>query len=720
MLPLLPVAAAGIAVILGARSRKERKKLAAQQPDAVQKKTSLQQMKTTMVRHIARADERYQNFVQHHIDPLLGKTRNAQLQNLLSAETFALSPEERTANHRLGLGVVTLGLALTGQWLFSPLIWVAALTGFIAGLNTYQLAYQQWQQTRRLTALHLICLYMICLWLGGYAAFGALGTLLLGIGLKAKAITENQSRNQLVRLTQVQPGRVWIRTQDNELEIPFDQLALGDVLVLQAGQTVPVDGTIVAGGGCFDQHQLTGESQPVEKGEGEAVLAATLLISGQIELRVEKTGAETTAGQIEQILNSTAQYQPQTSLKVEQLTDRLTLPTLALSIVSWPWLGTVGAVTLLGANSTFATQMSGPLGVLNFLNLAADRGILVKDGRALEQFSGIDTVLFDKTGTLTLDQPQVAAVHPVQGWSADRVLALAAAAEARQTHPIAQAILAAADAQELDLPAVAPVHYALGLGLKVRLVSDRPAAQDQYDPLIRVGSDRFMSAEGIVLPEEIVTLTQNCQQNGHSLVMIAVDDRLAGCIELQPTVRPEVPEVIQALRAEGLRLYIVSGDQEAPTRHLAQQLDMDYIANTLPGQKADRVSALQQAGHRVCFIGDGINDAVAMRQADVSVSLRGATTAATDTAQIILMEGNLHALCSLLQLATGFERNLAYNFRFTTGVSLAATAGILWAGFTFAATEVFFSVSLIGGLAIAMQPLLNNRKYDSLPGVDNT
>lgn len=258
--------------------------------------------------------------------------------------------------------------------------------------------------------------------------------------------------------------------------------------------------------------------------------------------------------------------------------------------------------------------MSGPLGVLNFLNLAAERGILVKDGRALEQFSEIDTILFDKTGTLTLDQPQVAAVHPVQGWSADRVLALAAAAEARQTHPIAQAILTAADAKALDLPAVAPVHYALGLGLKVRLVSDRPDTQDEHALLIRVGSDRFMLAEGIVLPEEIVTLTQTCQQNGHSLVMIAVDDSFAGCIELQPTVRPEVPQVIQALRAQGLRLYIVSGDQEAPTRHLAQQLDMDYIANTLPGEKAARVSALQQAGHRVCFIGDGINDAVAMRQ----------------------------------------------------------------------------------------------------------
>ncbi len=182
-------------------------------------------------------------------------------------------------------------------------------------------------------------------------------------------------------------------------------------------------------------------------------------------------------------------------------------------------------------------------------------------------------------------------------------------------------------------------------------------------------------------------------------------------IELQPTVRPEAQQIIQGLREHGLALYIISGDQEAPTRTLAHNLGMTgYFANTLPEAKADLVAGLQADGRTVCFIGDGINDAIAMRQAEVSISLRGATTVATDTAQVILMKGNLNQLLYLFQLAGEFERNLKLNVRFTTGVSAVAVSGILLAGFTFVATEVFYSLSLFGGLAIAMKPLLTHRK----------
>lgn len=220
-----------------------------------------------------------------------------------------------------------------------------------------------------------------------------------------------------------------------------------------------------------------------------------------------------------------------------------------------------------------------------------------------------------------------------------------------------------------------------------------------------------MAMEGIPLPERVETLTEACQAQGHSLVMVAVDEALVGCIELRPTVRPEAQRIIQGLRERGLDLYIISGDQEAPTHTLATELGMTgYFANTLPEAKADLVAELQAEGRRVCFIGDGINDAIAMRAADVSISLRGATTVATDTAQIILMRGNLDQLLYIIQLSQEFERNLKNNVRFTTGVSAVAVSGILLAGFTFVATEIFYSLSLCGGLAIAMKPLLDDRR----------
>lgn len=696
-----------------------------------------QRLFQAIVEQFAVVDEQYQQFVQEHIDPLLGKTRHGQLQEMLGQEPPPLSRDERLANRRFAMGMASLTFSLVGEWLFPPLIPLAIGVGLLGSSAAYLYAYEQWKKTKRLGAIHLLCVYSLYLWLGGYAAAGGLGAALFGLMLKTKTLSENQSRNNLVSMFQLQPDKVWVRSKGAEIEIPFEQLQIGDTIVLHGGQIVPVDGTIVAGVATIDQHMLTGEAQPVEKRAGDAVLAATLLIAGQIDVKVEKTSKETTAGQIAEILNRTAgDSKPNARAGISTI-DWLVLPTLALSAASWPFLGTAGAVSLIGANSTFTSHLSGSLAMLNYLNLAASSGILVKDAHALEQLSAIDTIVFDKTGTLTLEQPHIAQIHTFTRLDVDAVLRFAAAAEARQTHPIARAILEAAAARNLHLPALDQAHYEVGYGIKVRLVDDDTLTSTQRvpegdmvisgdtltpapghhvtpsspHPLIRVGSGRFMTMEGLVLPEQVQTLTDACQAQGHSLVMVAVNDEVVGAIELRPTVRPEAQQIVQGLRKLGLDLYIISGDQEAPTRTLAHTLGMTgYFANTLPEAKADLVAGLQADGRTVCFIGDGINDAIAMRQAEVSISLRGATTVATDTAQVILMKGNLNQLLYLFQLGRDFARDLKLNVRFTTGVSAVAVSGILLAGFTFVATEVFYAISLFGGLAIAMKPLLVHRK----------
>lgn len=667
----------------------------------------------TVSARLTAIDEKFQEFVQQRIDPLLGNTHRSQLQTDLNGGALTLRPEERLANRRLGLGLSALSLAVVSHLALAPLMPLAIAIGMYASIAKYPHAVRQWKETGKIGAIHLICVYSLFLWLGGYATAGALGAVLYGLMLKAKAVSENQSRNNLVSLFQLQPDKVWIRDVDVEIEIPFDQLKVGDVLVAHAGQIIPVDGKVIDGAATVDQQMLTGEAQPVEKEPGDDVLASTLVISGRVDVIVEKTSAETTAGQIAAILNRAAQNSKPITVSAVAAADKLALPTLGLSLVSLPFIGPAGAVSLMGANTTTASYLSGSLAILNFLNLAARRRILVKEPGALEKLSSVDTIVFDKTGTLTVEQPHVAFIHRLAGLDEDQILTFAAAAEARQSHPIARAIMTAAAERKLELPAIDDAHYDVGYGLRVRLTR---AHQSTTTPLIRVGSRRYMAMEGLTVPESVDALNATSQQAGHSMVMVAVDDQLVGCLELRPTVRPEAQVVIEGLRQRGLSLYIISGDQDAPTSRLASDLGMTgYFANVLPEGKAALVEELQSGGRRVCFIGDGINDAIAMRQADVSISLRGATTVATDTAQIVLMEGNLEQLTQLFGIATEFERNLSLNIRYTSGISVVAVSGILFAGFTFYATEIFYSAALMGGLGIALKPLLDHRA-DEQPG----
>ncbi|MCB0089022.1 MAG: heavy metal translocating P-type ATPase [Caldilineaceae bacterium] len=660
----------------------------------------ISELTTDLKSELAAVDDKYQHFVQEHLDPLLGKKRKDYVKTLAldNQNELTLSNEERRANHRLALGGVALvsaGLGILVNPFFTGL---AVALGFLMVFRMYVMAYKYFQHKRKIGAIHLICIYFLFLWLGGYAAIGALGAVLLGVGFKIKAITEDKSRNNLVNLFQIQPDAVWVRHADGlEITIPFEQLRVGDTLVLQAGQTVPVDGVIIGGVASVDQHLLTGEAQPVEKTVNDPLLAATTILSGRVDVRVEKTGAETTAGQLLEILNNTSKYNADQGIKIMQLTDKLALPTLVLSAVSLPLIGPAGAVSLMGANTTVTTYMSNSLAMLNFLNLAAARGILIKNGLGLDQLSQVDTFIFDKTGTLTLEQFQIAQIHLLNDQTEDELLTLAAAAEMRQSHPIANAILTAAAARQLELPALDQIHYEVGYGLKAWLPQG----------IVRVGSHRFMDMENILLPPHVEALMTQAQAEGHSLLMIALDEKLVGCIELQSIIRPEAKAIVAGLQQRGLDTIIISGDQEAPTRKLAAELGMSaYFANTLPDQKANIVQQLQDEGHKVCFIGDGINDALAMRQSNVSISLRGATSAATDTAQIILMQGDLKQLLPLFEIAQDFKENLTLNFRFTAAASLVVASGILLAGFTFAATELFYVISLLGGLGIAMKPAL--------------
>jgi Cu2+-exporting ATPase len=302
-----------------------------------------------------------------------------------------------------------------------------------------------------------------------------------------------------------------------------------------------------------------------------------------------------------------------------------------------------------------------------------------------------------------LDQPYVSHIHVFGQLDEATLLAYAAAAEDRQTHPIARAIVDAAKRRGMALPSIGVARYEIGYGIQVEI--------DGH--LVQVGSERFMAMTGVVVPGAAQLLQADTHDRGHSLVMVAVDDELVGALELEPMVRPEARAVVEALQRRNVEVYVISGDHEEPTRQLARELGVEhYFANVLPADKAKHVERLQGAGRHVCFVGDGINDSIALKRAQVSVSLRGATTVATDTAQVVLMSATLEHLPSLFALAQQFDANMKAGLAISIFPSLLIIGGVFFGHLGLLGATILYDVGLLAGVGVAMLPALQSKKEE--------
>lgn len=641
---------------------------------------------------------RFQRWQQHYLAPLLGEARQEQLATVTtSANQRTISPAEQEERQRLALSLVATGLGIGGA-LGSPLLALLSMATFIyASGRAYRLAYQSLWGKRKADVSVLLALTNTVLILTDHYIVGNIGNTFFALSRLLVFKVQNDAKNSFVEVFQQQRRFVWVRLEQGEIEIPFTALQQGQVVVVGAGETLPVDGVIVEGAASIDQHILTGEFQAVEKGAGEQVFASTTVLTGKIYVVVEKTGADTTVAQIGALLNRTVDHKADLQLRAEQMADQTVVPMIMAGFVSLPLLGPLGAAAVVNAHFKHKMSILGPVGMLNYLHIASQQGILIKDGRTFDLMETIDTVVFDKTGTLTYAQPHVGRIHLLNGHGEDAVLAYAAAAEQKQGHPIALAIRAAAQQRQLVLPAVDDAVYKVGYGLTVRI----------DDTLVRVGSARFLVSEGLLLPDPVIQLQEEAHQEGYSLVMVAFNHEVVSCLELHPIVRPEAKAVISSLRAQGVTsLYIISGDHEAPTRRLAAELGIDhYFAEVLPQDKAAIIDQLQAEGKRICFVGDGINDSIALKKAQVSVSLRGASAVAIDTAQVILMDESLTQLPKLLSMSKSFEQNLKVTYALQWAPTCLCIGGIFFLGWGFGASVICNQLGLLGGLYNAMLPL---------------
>lgn len=508
--------------------------------------------------------------------------------------------------------------------------------------------------------------------------------------------TKDTSRRMISELFGKQADTGWLVTDTGETSVAISALKVGDVVAVQAGDLIPVDGIVTSGAARVDQQMLTGEERPVELFPGERAFAGTQLISGRVLIKAERTGAETTAGRIVAVLNQTTEYRLTTEIQAKKIADRAAPYHLGIGALALPFIGLYRTAGLLLALPTAEVLLfTGPIGMLRTLSRAAKHGIAIMDGRTLEMLPEVDTVVFDKTGTLTDPVPAVDRAVTEDGVSESDLLTWAAAAEFRQTHPVALGIRAEAGRRQLDVPEPEEADYSPSNGIQARIKAG----------LIVVGSARYMDMMGVEVSDRARETADQAHAKGHPFVFVARDGQMAGTIVLRTSLRQEARGVIKELQARGLHVRILSGDGRAQTEAAALELGVDgFDAEVLPHEKAEVVQKLRSEGRFVCFVGDGINDLVAMRAAQVSVAVAGATTAANAVAGIVIYDGDLEHVVDMLKIGDLFRKRMSESIMVAFIPDSISVGLILFGGAGFMTAMVIGWASVGVALATFLRP----------------
>ena len=543
---------------------------------------------------------------------------------------------------------------------------------------------------------------------GVYFEAAAVITLLVLVGqvleLKARDSTSTAIRG-LLDLAPRTARR--IAPDGSEADVALDAVAVGDRLRVRPGETVPVDGTVESGDATLDQSRVTGESLPVSRGPGDAVIGGTVSRTGGLVIRADRVGRDTLLARVVQLV---AEAQ-RSRAPIQRLVDRVAgwfvpavLAAAVAAFVAWMALGPeprfasalVAAVSVLIIACPCSLGLATPMSIMVGVGRGAGAGVLVRDAEALERLERVDTVVLDKTGTLTRGVPAVTGIVPATGFGDDEVLALAAAVERASEHPLAQAIVAAAEARGLALAEATGFASPAGRGVRA-IVAGRP---------VLVGSARFLDEHGVAagpLSEAVDAM----RAAGATAVMVAVAGRLAGALGIADEIRPDSAAVVRALKAAGLRVVMLTGDNAATARAVAGPLGIDEVeADVLPDAKAAAIRRLKAEGRVVAMAGDGVNDAPALALADVGIAMGTGTDVAMQSAGVTLLGGDLAGLLRARKLSRATMGNIRQNLAFAflyNGIGIPVAAGVLYPAFGLllspmlaAAAMALSSVSVIG------------------------
>ena len=493
-----------------------------------------------------------------------------------------------------------------------------------------------------------------------YESAGVILTLVT-LGKYFEARSKGQTSAAIQALIKLAPQEAQVLRDGQEVTLPLDQVQVGDLVRVRPGQKIPVDGRVVEGQSWVDESMLTGESLPVAKKVGDQVVGASLNQQGSLIVETNKVGQDTTLAQIIHLV----QAAQGSKAPIAQLADRVSavfvpvVMTLALVAglawyliggQSWAFALTISIAVLVIA-CPCALGLATPTAIMVGTGKGAEQGILIKSGTALEMAHQVNAVVLDKTGTLTQGQPQVTDVLPLTGWTSDQLLALAAAAEVNSEHPLGQAIVAGARERDLALPEVTDFQSLTGFGIQVRV--------DQVTYYL--GNRRLMQEQGLDL-DQADDQAAALAAGGKTPIYVGTREELLGLIAVADPLKETSPEAVRRLKAMGLQVIMLTGDNAKTAQALAAEAGIDQvISDVLPADKAQVVADLQAKGLKVAMVGDGINDAPALAQADVGLAIGRGTDVAIESADMVLMGSDLTSVATAIKLSQATIRNIKEN-----------------------------------------------------------
>ncbi|WP_034455697.1 heavy metal translocating P-type ATPase [Buttiauxella noackiae] len=504
--------------------------------------------------------------------------------------------------------------------------------------------------------------------------------ILLGRTLEARA--KGRTSQAIKRLVGLQAKTARVERNGESVEIPLDQVKMGDIVLVRPGEKIPVDGEVVEGSSYVDESMISGEPVPVSKGVGAEVVGGTINKTGAFSFRVTKVGANTVLAQIIRLVEE-AQG---SKLPIQALVDKVTMwfvpavmAAATLTFLVWLVLGPAPALTFALVNAVAvliiacpcAMGLATPTSIMVGTGRAAEVGVLFRKGEALQALRDVSVIALDKTGTLTKGRPELTDLVPAEGFEYDDVLALVASVETRSEHPIAEAIVLAAKQRGIPLAAIEHFDATPGFGVSAR-VAGRTVA---------VGADRFMTQLGLDVTSFLAT-AQRLGEQGKSPLYAAIDGHLAAVIAVADPIRESTPEAIKALHALGLKVAMITGDNAATAAAIAKQLGIDEVAaEVLPDGKVAALKTFRINGARVAFVGDGINDAPALAEADVGLAIGTGTDVAIEAADVVLMSGDLRGVPNAIALSKATIRNIKQNLFWAfayNAVLIPVAAGALY------------------------------------------